>query len=223
MVAFGKPSVRSIAWIFALASFAGQPACAQETWLMPRDPRVRMQFTLSHAKALEVIESLREAHPHLEFLPGHGDGYFVVRASRKELLNVKRELANLDRPLERAVEPITEAVAVKYGDVVSVSQVLESLVPEATYKVDQKLNLIVVTGSPGAVDQVRELLADRPDNIDQVLVDLRLLELTSTGVGSLLSDLQRTTLRGSKRELVNGVELGDSCPDTDFWIGQDDD
>lgn len=89
--------------------------------------------------------------------------------------------------LPALAEPLVvrEIVAVKYGDINEVKTLLATLVPDVQYEVDAKQNTLILTGNPGAIEQVKELLAefDRPS--EQFVIDCKVIDLTEGGRKSL--------------------------------------
>ncbi len=57
--------------------------------------------------------------------------------------------------------------------------------PDVQYNVDARQNMLIVEGSPGAIDQVREMLAELDRPLDQVMVDLKVVDISDNGSKSL--------------------------------------
>lgn len=148
-------------------------------------PVVRMEYLLEEAPSAKVLEFLKGSYPNVEFTAHPTMNGFYARGSREDLLQIKRELANLDRIPEPPPPPLREFLTVKYGDVNDVRTLLSTLVPDVVYNVDTRLNLIIAEGSPGAIDQVRELLAEIDRPLDQVMIDLKVVDISDNGSKSL--------------------------------------
>ncbi len=148
-------------------------------------PAVRMEYLLEEAPSAKVLEFLKGSYPNVEFTAHPTMNGFYARGSREDLLQIKRELANLDRIPEPPPPPLREFLSVKYGDVNDVRTLLSTLVPDVVYNVDTRLNLIIAEGSPGAIDQVRELLAEIDRPLDQVMIDLKVVDISDNGSKSL--------------------------------------
>lgn len=146
---------------------------------------VRMEYLLEEAPSAKVLEFLKGSYPNVEFTAHPTMNGFYARGSREELLQIKRELANLDRIPEPPPPPLREFLTVKYGDVNDVRTLLSTLVPDVVYNVDTRLNLIIAEGSPGAIDQVRELLAEIDRPLDQVMIDLKVVDISDNGSKNL--------------------------------------
>lgn len=148
-------------------------------------PAVRMEYLLEEAPSAKVLEFLKGSYPNVEFTAHPTMNGFYARGSREDLLQIKRELANLDRIPEPPPPPLREFLSVKYGEVNDVRTLLSTLVPDVVYNVDTRLNLIIAEGSPGAIDQVRELLAEIDRPLDQVMIDLKVVDISDNGTKSL--------------------------------------
>jgi type II secretory pathway component GspD/PulD (secretin) len=146
---------------------------------------VRMEYLLEEAPSAKVLDFLKGQYADVEFTPHPTMNGFYARGSRDELLQIKRELANLDRIPEPPPPPLREFLSVKYGEINEVRALLSTLVPDVVYNVDTRLNLIIAEGSPGAIDQVRELLAELDRPLDQVMVDLKVVDISDNGSKNL--------------------------------------
>lgn len=146
---------------------------------------VRMEYLLEAAPSAKVLDFLKGSYPDVEFTPHPTMNGFYARGSREDLLQIKRELGNLDRVPEPPPPPLREFLSVKYGDINEVRALLSTLVPDVVYNVDTRLNLIIAEGSPGAIDQVRELLAELDRPLDQVMVDLKVVDISDNGTKNL--------------------------------------
>lgn len=146
---------------------------------------VRMEYLLEEAQSAKVVEFLKGEYERVKFTPHPTMNGFYATGSKDDLLQIKRELGNLDRVPEPPPPPLREFLPVKYGELGELRALLGTLVPDVQYNVDTRQNLLIVEGSPGAIDQVRELLAelDRPQ--DQVMVDLKVVDLLENGSKNL--------------------------------------
>lgn len=145
----------------------------------------RMEYLLEEAPAAKVMDFLKGQYTDVEFTPHPTMNGFYARGTREELLQIKRELGNLDRIPEPPPPPLREFLSVKYGDINEVRALLSTLIPDVVYNVDTRLNLLIAEGSPGAIDQVRELLAELDRPLDQVMVDLKVVDITDNGTKNL--------------------------------------
>jgi type IV pilus assembly protein PilQ len=145
----------------------------------------RMEYLLEEAPSAKVLDFLKTQYPNVEFTPHPTMNGFYARGSREDLLQIKRELSNLDRVPAPPPPPLREFLPVKYGDINEVRALLSTLVPDVNYNVDTRLNLLIAEGAPGAIDQVRELLAEIDRPLDQVMVDLKVVDISDNGTKAL--------------------------------------
>lgn len=149
------------------------------------DDATRMEYLLEEAPAPKVVDFLKGEYPRVKFTPHPTMNGFYALGSKEDLLQIKRELSNLDRVPQPPPPPTREFIPVKYADITEVRGLLGTMVPDVQYNVDARQNLLIVEGSPGAIDQVRELLAelDRPQ--EQVMVDLKVVDISDNGSKNL--------------------------------------
>lgn len=146
---------------------------------------IRMEYLLEEAPAAKVVDFLKDEYGRVKFTPHPTMNGFYANGSKEDLLQIKRELANLDRVPEPPPPPLREFLPVKYGELTEIRGLLGTLVPDVQYNVDVRQNLLIVEGSPGAIDQVRELLAELDRPLDQVMIDLKVVDISDNGTKSL--------------------------------------
>jgi type II secretory pathway component GspD/PulD (secretin) len=151
---------------------------------VPEDA-IRMEYLLEEAPSAKVVDFLKEEYPRVKFTPHPTMNGFYANGSKEDLLQIKRELANLDRVPEPPPPPLREFLPVKYGDISEIRGLLGTLVPDVQYNVDVRQSLLIVEGSPGAIDQVRELLAELDRPLDQVMIDLKVVDISDNGTKNL--------------------------------------
>lgn len=152
---------------------------------VPSPEDVRMEYLLEEASSAKVVDFLKNEYPRVKFTPHPTMNGFFANGSKEDLLQIKRELANLDRVPPPPAPPLREFLPVKYGDISEVRGLLGTMVPDVSYNVDVRQNLLIVEGSPGAIDQVRELLAELDRPAEQVMVDLKVVDISDNGTKSL--------------------------------------
>ena len=151
----------------------------------PSADDIRMEYLLEEASSAKVTDFLKDEYPRVRFTPHPTMNGFFATGSKEDLLQIKRELANLDRVPPPPAPPLREFLPVKYGDISEVRGLLGTMVPDVSYNVDVRQNLLIVEGSPGAIDQVRELLAELDRPLDQVMIDLKVVDISDNGQKSL--------------------------------------
>jgi len=166
-----------------IANNVFDPSNAKEREV-PEDA-IRMEYLLEEAPAAKVVDFLKVEYARVQFTPHPTMNGFYANGSKDDLLQIKRELANLDRVPEPPPPPLREFLPVKYGDISEVRGLLGTLVPDVQYNVDVRQSLLIVEGSPGAIDQVRELLAELDRPLDQVMIDLKVVDISDNGTKNL--------------------------------------
>lgn len=129
---------------------------------LPRVPpgAMRMEYILEDVPSEKALDYFRSAHPDVEFIPHDTLNGFYARGSREDLLQIKRVLLARDRVSGPDSPPLVEFLSVRNGDISEVRKLLMTLIPYVRYDIDTRLNLIRAEGSLGAIDQVREVLAE---------------------------------------------------------------
>ncbi|MEW6281622.1 MAG: secretin N-terminal domain-containing protein [Candidatus Eremiobacterota bacterium] len=167
-----------------LTEIANNILGASRTRQAPKDA-VRQEFILEAAPAAKVVEFLQGQYPEVKFTPHPTMNGFYAAGSKKDILSIKSELPNLDRVPPPPEPPAREFLSVKYGDVQQVQNLLKTLVPDLQYNVDERLKLLVVEGTPSAIDQAKGLLAELDRPLDQVMIDVKVVDLTESGAKRL--------------------------------------
>lgn len=148
--------------------------------VVPEDA-IRQEFVLEKAPAAKVMDFLSGQYDRVKFINHPTMNGFYAVGAKNDILQIKRELPNLDRVPEPPPPPLREFLSVKYGDVNEMRTLLSTLVPDVQYNVDARLSLIIAEGSPGAIDQVKELLAELDRPLDQVMIDVKVVDISDTG------------------------------------------
>jgi len=151
---------------------------------IPKDA-IRQEILLEKAPAAKVISFLEGQYKHVKFTPHPTMNGFYVLGSRKDVLQIKSEIGNLDKVPEPPAKPEREFIRINYTDMNEAKSLLATLVPDVQYNVDTYHNTLILEGSPSAIEQVKELLdqIDRPK--DMVMVDVKVVDLGETGAKAL--------------------------------------
>lgn len=148
-------------------------------------PSVRQEFILEAAPAAKVVEFLQGQYLAVKFVPHPTMNGFYAIGSKKDILSIKTELPNLDRVPDLPPPPQREFLYVKYGDIQNVQNLLKTLVPDLQYNADERLGMLIVEGTPAAIDQAKQLLAELDRPKDQVMIDVKVVDLTEGGTKRL--------------------------------------
>jgi type II secretory pathway component GspD/PulD (secretin) len=142
---------------------------------------ISQEFLLEVAPAAKVTEFLKLQYPDVEFTQHPTLNGFFAKATRDELRQIKASIPGLDQVPEPPPAPRREFIPVKYGDLRQVQALAKTLVPDLEYNTDERLNLLIVEGADASIEALQELLAtiDRPQ--DQVMLDVKVVDLTESG------------------------------------------
>jgi len=146
---------------------------------------IRQEILLEKAPAAKVIDFLSGQYKNVKFTPHPTMNGFYALGSKQDILQIKSEVPNLDRIPEPPPPPQREFVPVKYGDMNEIKTLLATLVPDVQYNADGRMNMLILEGAPGAIDQVKELLAELDRPFEQVMIDVKVVDLTEAGSKNL--------------------------------------
>jgi type II secretory pathway component GspD/PulD (secretin) len=147
---------------------------------VPREA-VTAEFTLENAPAAKIIEFLQKQYPNVQFTPHPTINGFFARGSKQDLASIRGQLATLDVVEEPPPPPRREFIPIHYGDIREIMTLLKTLVPDVTMNVDTRLNLLIVEGSDAAIAKVQELLTELDRPVGQVMMDVKVVDLSETG------------------------------------------
>ena len=193
----------------------------------PRTPAnsVRQEILLEKAPAAKVIGFLQGQYKNVEFIPHPTMNGFYAVGSRADILSIKNDVPNLDRVPEIPPPPTREFVQVKYGDLNEVKSLLATLVPDVQMNVDTRQSTLILEGSPGAIEQAKELMDQLDKPLDQVVIECKVVDLTeagrknlgvlwtsSTGAAGAVNVSFEEAFRGTLAVPLNGTTLTQSGP-----------
>jgi len=149
----------------------------------PKTPAnsVRQEILLEKAPAAKVIGFLQGQYKNVEFVPHPTMNGFYAVGSRSDVLQIKNEVPNLDRVPDVPPPPQREFVQVKYADLNEAKSLLATLVPDVQMNVDTRQSTLILEGSPGAIEQAKELLDQIDKPLDQVVIECKVVDLTEAG------------------------------------------
>ena len=151
--------------------------------IAPKTPinGIRQEILLENAPAAKVIGFLEGQYKNVQFTPHPTMNGFYVYGERKDVLQIKSEIPNLDKVPPKPEPPTREFVPVKYGDLNEVKSLLATLVPDVQYNVDTRTATLILEGSQSGIDQVKELLNELDRPLDQVMIDVKVVDLSESG------------------------------------------
>ena len=200
----------------------GSPSAAERTWFMePVRDHVSEVF-LEQAPAARVMDTLRERFPGVELVQHTTMNGFHARGSVLELHGLRREAHVLDVIPESPVppgRPLVEREFINLADygvdesqAEDVRKLLLCLVPDVRIELPSGSGLMIVTGAPVALDQVRELIGcSCRDSEPRLMLEFRLMEISPQGLKRLGTSAGPTQapdpLIETYQEFVNGLEV----------------
>jgi type II secretory pathway component GspD/PulD (secretin) len=148
---------------------------------------ISQEFQLEQASAAAVIEFLKKQYPDVEFTQHPTLNGFFAKATRDELRQIKASLPSLDQVPAPAPPPRREFIPVNYGELAKVQALIKTMVTDAniSLSMDDRLGVLIVEGSDEAIAQVRDLLAELDKPMKQVMLDVKVVDLTENGTKSL--------------------------------------
>lgn len=151
---------------------------------LPADS-VRMEYLLEEAPAPKVLDFLKGEYARVKFTPHPTMNGFFANGTKEDLLQIKRELPNLDRIPEPPAPPLREFLPVRYAELEEIRGLLQTMVPDVTFNADTRQSMLIAEGSSSAIDQVRELLAEFDRPLEQVMIDLKVVDISDNGQKNL--------------------------------------
>jgi type II secretory pathway component GspD/PulD (secretin) len=177
---------------------------------VPKQGDIRQEILLEKAPAAKVIGFLEGQYKDVLFTPHPTMNGFYATGSKKDVLQIKSEVPNLDKVPEPPAPPQREFVPVKYGDLNEIKSLLATLVPDVQYNVDSRRQVLILEGAPGAIDQVKELLAEIDRPLDQVMIDCKIVDLSENGSKTLGMTWGGTTGAGTVSTTFSEATVGQS-------------
>jgi type II secretory pathway component GspD/PulD (secretin) len=190
--------------------------------LRPRPPIAWVQEVLLPAKLHGFLQEQNARNSSVEFVPNPTRTGFYIVGSQADILAIRNELPSLNHP----AAPGREVVAINYGDLKEIKSLLATLVPDVTVSEDVAHSTILLEGSAAAIEQVKELLDDGSAPLDQVVIECRVVSLTSAAEKKLAILWTPSNGRGprwgpqvpkwSETTLLGGKELSISPLSPDY-------
>lgn len=146
---------------------------------------VTQEFFLEAAPAAKIMEFLGGQYPDVVFTAHPTMNGFYARGSVEDLKGIKSALPNLDQMPPAPAPPRREYLPVNYAKVADMATAVKSLVPDAQVIPDERLSLLVVEGSDEIISRVEEVLANLDRNLEQVMLDCKVVDLSESGSKTL--------------------------------------
>ena len=142
---------------------------------------VRQEILLENAPAAKVIGFLQGQYRNVQFIPHPTMNGFYAVGSKREVLQIRSEVPNLDKVPQLPPPPTREFYQVKYGNLDEVKSLLATMVPDVQMNVDARQSTLILEGAPGAIEQAKDLLDQIDKPLDQVMIECKVVDLTEAG------------------------------------------
>lgn len=171
---------------------------------------VDQEFLLESAPAAKVTEFLKTQYPDVIFTAHPTMNGFYAKGTVAELREIKSKIPNLDQVPAAPASARREYIPVNYGTLTDVQALVKQFVPDAQIITDSRLNLLIVEGTDSDIEQVEEVLANIDKPLDQVMLDVKVVDLAENGskdMGITWSDISGTmgTFSTTFAEVVPGL------------------
>jgi type II secretory pathway component GspD/PulD (secretin) len=146
---------------------------------------VTQEFFLEAAPAAKIMDFLGGMYPEVVFTPHPTMNGFFAKGTVEDLKSIKAALPGLDQVPPAPPAPRREYLPVNYAKIADMATAVKSLVPEAQVIPDERLSLLIVEGTDDVIARVEEVLANLDRNLEQVMLDCKVVDLSESGTKSL--------------------------------------
>ena len=146
---------------------------------------VTQEFFLEAAPAAKIMEFLGGMYPDVVFTPHPTMNGFYAKGTVEDLKSIKAALPSLDQVPPPPPAPRREYMPVNYAKIADMATAVKNLVPEAQVVPDERLSLLIVEGTDDVIARVEEVLANLDRNLEQVMLDCKVVDLSESGTKSL--------------------------------------
>ena len=175
----------------------------------PKDS-IRQEIFLEQAPAAKVIAALQARYQNVEFIPHPTQNGFFAVGSRRDILEIKISVPELDQPPDQnETQLVREFATVRFGDLEEIRSLLATLVPDVTLTVDQRQSTLIFEGTPAAIAQAKELLEQLDQPLDQVVLECKLVRVSEAALSKLQMEWEQVKWVGHISE--NGLPAPQSA------------
>jgi type II secretory pathway component GspD/PulD (secretin) len=145
---------------------------------------VTQVIPLENAKPSDVMGVLTSNYPDSKIQPDTRLNALIVTADKGTIQQMKALASQLDVDIPAPPPPKTEVIPLKAAIARDILPILQKLVPTISYNTDERLNALIVTGDDAAISQLKDYLDELDVNLKQVCLDVKVVDLTESGVKS---------------------------------------
>lgn len=154
---------------------------------IPTGPTATQIIPLEYANPKQMILAIKSNFPGIDASEEEKLNAVMVKASPGAIKKVKSLVSKLDIPKPEIDVPEvrTQIVELKYTDTKKITEQITSVMPGLDYKVDERLNALVVKGTDVTFAKLDKFLKQVDIPLDQVSLEVKVLVLYKTGQKNL--------------------------------------
>lgn len=142
---------------------------------------------LENAKAPDLINTIKLSVPDVKIEVDSRLNALVIKAPLDTIKEVKNLVSQLDVP---AVAPTTmpqstEVIGLNYAQAKDIPGLIRGLIPANAMIIDERTNSLIVTGTAGVMDTVRNFLNAVDVPLPQVMLEMSVISITEGGQKTL--------------------------------------
>lgn len=148
-------------------------------------------FRLQNISAGDAVSTVKASYPMVQVNPSPQGNAVIVNANKSMLNEIQSLLKGIDIPRPEGPAQISEKVEVvrmKYTDADGAVALLKTLLGSdapATMEIDKRLNAIVFKGYEAQIARAKEQLEDIDIPLQQVMLSVKVVDLSETGAKNL--------------------------------------
>lgn len=142
---------------------------------------------LENAKAGDLLSTIKLSVPDVKIEVDSRLNALVVKAPLDTIKEVKSLVSQLDVPsvAPTTIPQSTEVIQLNYAQAKEIPNLMKGLIPANAMIVDDRLNSLIVTGTPGVVDTIRNFLNAVDIPLPQVMLEMNVVSVTEGGQKTL--------------------------------------
>jgi type II secretory pathway component GspD/PulD (secretin) len=176
-------------------------------------------FKLSHLGASDVIGTVKNTYPMVMAQASPNNDAVIVHANSAMLKEISVLISGIDIPKPEVSDvgpkEKVEVVKMKYAEAEASRDLLKTLLgadAPATMEVDKRLNALVMKGYEAQIERAKSQLEDIDVPLQQVMISVKVIDLSETGGKSLGIDWQVGANDGTQP--INWYEVPNAYPNT---------
>lgn len=142
---------------------------------------------LENAKAGDLVSTIKLSVPDAKIEVDSRLNALVVKAPLEAIKEIKGLVSQLDVPSvsPTTIPQVTEVIQLNYAQAKDVITQMRGLIPANAVIIDDRLNALIVTGTAGVIDTVRNFLNAVDVPVAQVMLEMNVVSVTEGGQKTL--------------------------------------